>query len=268
MNVESFPILCGSVAGTASKLGVALHDAGYQALGLDFKYIAFGTDDIGLAVEGFRKLGFQGFGVSMPHKQSVMKHVDDVSDDVKKIGACNTVVCDNGRLVAHNTDWRGALDALKEAGANVGGTAAIVGSGGVARAIAYALSASGANVYICSRNKSEGREIVKRFNLKGWKPIEKQGETGADLVVNATPLATTSETPVRLNDYEHAKSLLDVVFSPLETELVKEAKKRSLAVAPGWRMLLHQALHQFRLYTGEEPPAEEMGKVLERAFSE
>ena len=72
--------------------------------------------------------------------------------------------------------------------------------------------------------------------------------------------------PVNLEEHTHAKSLLDVVFSPLETELVKLARSRSLVVAPGWRMLLHQALHQFRLYTGEEPPIEKMSEVLERAF--
>ena len=266
MNVRSFPTLCGSVAGTASKLGVALHDAGYQELGLNFKYVAFGTDDIGTAVTGFKSLGFRGFGVSMPHKEAVIHHVDEIATDVKEIGACNTVVNDSGKLTAHNTDWRGAVDALKESGIEKPNTAVIIGSGGVARAIGFGLKKSASKVVVCSRNQEAGRAIVEDLSLAQWLPLSSQGDASADLVINATPVSNLNECPVLLDDHPKANALLDVVFSPKETELVSFARSKGLIVTPGWRMLLHQALHQFRMYTGDEPPMAQMSKVLEDAF--
>ena len=264
--INSHPVLCGSVAGTASKLGVALHDAGYRELGLDYKYVAFGTNDIKTAVSGFRDLGFRGFGVSMPHKATVIDLVDDVNEDVVAIGACNTVVNDGGKLSAYNTDWRGAVDALAEAGCSKPKKALVVGSGGVARAISYGLTTLQYEVVVASRNEEAGRKIVDDLNLDSWLSIEMQGDFKADLIVNATPVSTMLDTPIRLEQHALATSLLDVVFSPKETELVLAAKTKGLIVAPGWRMLLHQALHQFQLYTGKTPPAEAMSRVLADAF--
>ena len=267
MSISSHPTLCGSVAGAASKLGVALHDAGYAKLKLDYKYVAFGTNDISQAVDGFRKLGFRGFGVSMPHKQTVINLLDELSADVKAIGACNTVVNEGGTLTGYNTDWRGAMDALKEAGINNPRSAVIIGSGGVARAIAYALKECGAKVQISSRNRVSGEELVAHFALDGWLPLNEQGTAEAELVVNATPVSKKDGCPVLLDAHYSATGLLDVVFSPLETDLVRSAREAGKLVAPGWRMLLHQALHQFRLYTGEEPPMQPMSDVLQQTFS-
>jgi shikimate dehydrogenase len=264
--INSHPVLCGSVAGVASKLGVALHDAGYRELGLDFKYVAFGTDDIGAAVDGFRRLGFRGFGVSMPHKVNVVDLVDEVNEDVATIGACNTVVNDNGKLSAFNTDWRGALDALAEAGCTKPKKALVVGSGGVARAISYGLTTMACEVVISSRNEKLGQNTVAELNLHGWLPLVSQGDFEADLVINATPVSEVSGAPLRLELHPNAAALLDVVFSPKETELIAEARSKGLVVAPGWRMLLHQALHQFHLYTGKPAPMEAMSRVLEKAF--
>ena len=266
IKINSHPVLCGSVAGEASKLGVALHDAGYRELELEYKYVAFGTGDIRAAVDGFRSLGFRGFGVSMPHKAAVISLVDEVNDDVTAIGACNTVVNDDGKLCAFNTDWRGAIDALNEAGCTKPKKALVVGSGGVARAISYGLSTLQCDVVIASRSELAGREIVDELKLASWLPLALQGDAAADLLVNATPVSTSSETPLRIELHPHATSLLDVVFSPKETELVLAAKSKGMIVAPGWRMLLHQALHQFHLYTGETAPVEAMSRVLEDAF--
>jgi shikimate dehydrogenase len=248
-------------------LGVALHDAGYAKLQLDYKYVAFGAEDISTAVEGFKKLGFRGFGVSMPHKQTVINLLDELSADVKAIGACNTVVNEGGTLIGYNTDWRGAMDALKEAEINNPRSAVIIGSGGVARAIAYALKESGAKVQISSRDRVSGEKLVEHFDLDGWLPLNEQGAAAAELVVNATPASSKSDCPVLLEAHSAATGLLDVVFAPLETDLVRSAREAGKRVAPGWRMLLHQALHQFRLYTGEEPPIQPMADVLEKAFS-
>ncbi len=155
-SLKTYPVLCGSVAGKASKLGVALHDAGYRELNLDFKYVAIGTDDLRQALNGCRSLNFRGFGVSMPYKIAIIEYLDELSEDVRSIGACNTVVNNSGTWKGHNTDWQGAIAAINEIGAKKSEKALIVGSGGVARAIAYGLRKSGWKVWVAGRNSGTG----------------------------------------------------------------------------------------------------------------
>lgn len=265
-SLDTYPRLCGSVAGKASKLGVALHTAGYRALGLDFTYVALGTDDLTQAVAGFRALSFRGFGVSMPFKAEILNHLDDVSDDVRSIGACNTVVNDNGVLKGHNTDWQGAMTAIEEIGATRAETALIVGAGGVARAIAFGLKKKGWKVAIAARDPKKGDKLASDLSLDNSVPISQQKEVRAQLIVNATPVAEAHGGPVLIEPQTTARYLLDVVFSPKETNLAAVARQTGLSVAPGWRMLLHQALHQFKLYTDCDPPQAPMSAVLEDAL--
>jgi shikimate dehydrogenase len=265
-DLNTFPTLCGSVAGKASKLGVALHNAGYEALSLDFRYVAVGTTDLATAIAGFRSLGFRGFGVSMPHKIAIIPLLDEVTGDVSSIGACNTVVQREGRLIGYNTDWRGAVDSLKEVGVSAPKSAVIVGSGGVARAIAYGLKSIGCNVTIAARNQSAAAQLVHDLGLDGHVQIHEQGSVNAELVVNATPIADGPDVPLTISAHKNASALLDVVFSPKDTKLAADAATAGLAVAKGWRMLLHQALHQFSLYTEATPPQEAMSEVLRKAL--
>jgi shikimate dehydrogenase len=265
--IETIPTLCGSVAGKPSPLGVKLHDAGYQALGLNFKYVAMGTDNLSEVVEGVKKLHFRGMGVSMPFKQEIISFLDEVTSEVQEIGACNTVVFEDGRTTGYNTDWRGALAAVKEASPEHIRSATIIGSGGVARAIAYGLKQQGVAVYISARSVVKRIELVEQLHLDGECTIDEQGRFDSSLVVNATPLAEGSECPIVLAKHSQGKVLLDVVFGKKETPLATEALKLGWKVAPGWRMLLHQALAQFELYTGQPAPMQEMGKVLADALS-
>lgn len=263
IKISSYPTLCGSVSGLASRIGVALHDAGYLSLGLDYKYIAFGTNDIEEAVRGFRTLGFKGFAVSMPHKSTVINFLDEISDDVSAIGACNTVVNNGGKLIGHNTDWRGAIDAIKETGCHTPKDAIIFGSGGAAMAIAYGLKKLDCKVIITSRNEYSGKKIVENLNLDGWLPLNKQGEYNSSLLVNATPASTIKEMPIKLCQHAAASLLLDVNFTKRSSDIILAAKSNGITVIPGWRMLLHQSLYQFQLYTGEYPPIRVMSDKLE-----
>lgn len=264
--LNTFPMLCGSVAGAASKLGVALHDAGYSELGIEYKYIAVGTEDLERTVVAFKNLNFRGFGVSMPFKTKVIEYLDETSDEVKTIGACNTVVLSEGKLSGYNTDWRGAIGAMDEVGIKKPTTALIVGAGGVARAIAYGLKKEGWKTWIASRDTKAGELLCNQLELEGNMPLEEQGNVEVDLIVNATPVVDIDNFPIQLQEHKVAKSLLDVVFSPKETPIVKLAGQNGLTVVPGWRMLLHQAIFQFELYTKEKAPIEIMSKVLSDAL--
>jgi shikimate dehydrogenase len=129
---RTIPKLCGSVSGQLSplSLGTKMHEAGYQAMGVNFRYVSVESQNLQATVKAFIELGFRGFAVSMPFKRDIIPLLDEVSADVKAIGACNTVVNDQGRLTGHNTDWRGAIDALGEAGFDQPGRAIVLGAGG------------------------------------------------------------------------------------------------------------------------------------------
>lgn len=260
--MKTYPMICASVAGNPSPLGVKMHNAGYEALGLDYTYVAMGTDSIEDAVNVFKSLGYKGMGVSMPFKQSIIDLLDDVHESVRVIGACNTVVEDNGKLIGYNTDWIGAQDAINEVDSITNyKRAVIIGAGGVARAIAYALKVNGIEVFISARNENQRKELVNSLDLAGESSIEEQGSANADIVINATPDAS-KKGPVQLDLHRNVKLVFDVIFNKYMTDLTNEAKNRGLKYVSGWRMLLLQGAKQFELYTNMQPPVDAMGQVL------
>jgi shikimate dehydrogenase len=266
--ISTIPHLCGSITGKPNPFGVKVHEAGYRALGLDYKYVSIGTGDLAPVVEALRTLRFRGFGVSMPFKQQIIELLDEVSDEVRDIGACNTAVRIDDRLRGENTDWTGALAALKEVDAlsgTPGSKAVIIGAGGVARAIAYGLKRTGYQVFISARNLDAARALVRDLSLGAACTLQEQGRVEADLVVNATPLADL-DGPLDLDKHRRATALLDVIGDRKITPLAREAASRGLRVALGWRMRLHQACRQFELYTGHPAPEQVMSEALESAL--
>jgi len=176
------------------------------------------------------------------------------------------VVIDNGETTGYNTDWRGAVNALKETAKLSVEKAEIIGAGGVARAIAYGLKQKGIEVHISARSKNQRKELVQDLNLTGQTDLDSQGKADAELIVNATPVAEQPESPVNLEKHGNGEWLLDVVFTDIQTDIIQDAEQKGWETTKGWRMLLHQALKQFELYTGEEPPKKEMGKILKRGL--
>ncbi len=142
-----------------------MHTAAYRALGLDYVYVAFGTEDTEGAVAAMRALGLRGLGVTRPHKVRIIDYLDVIDDDARAIGAVNTVVNDDGRLTGHNVDWQGAFAALHEVIDPAGRRAAVVGAGGGARAIAYGLEREGALVTLFNRSHAIGRSPRPRRSV-------------------------------------------------------------------------------------------------------
>jgi shikimate dehydrogenase len=177
-------------------------------------------------------------------------------------------VIEDGETTGYNTDWRGAIGALEEAASLDVNTAEVIGSGGVARAIAYGLQQNGVDVFVSARSRPQRAELAGDLELSGETDLDGQGEAGAELVVNATPIADQPDSPVDFDRHTEAEWLLDVVFDKKETDIVREARARGWHVSPGWRMLLHQALKQFELYTGVDAPARPMSEILENALSD
>lgn len=256
-------------------LGAAMHLAGYRALDLPFTYIPFKVTDVAGALTGARALGIRGLGVSMPYKQAVIPLLDALDPIAARIGAVNTIVNDEGRLTGYNTDAEGALRAIEEDRPVASARVVLLGAGGAARAIAHALTTRGASVTLVNRDRDKA-EAIARATASRVATLEAALEpSGFDVLVNATSLGMTDvdprpPLPEALAEAALGPSVLvmDIVYKPIETELLRLARRSGARVIHGGRMLLHQAARQFELYTGRAAPLDAMDDALRATLGE
>ena len=261
----SNPVLCGSISARPSPLGVAMHNAAYRALDLPFVYVTFGVEDTRQAVLAVRYLSIRGLGVSMPHKIAIIEYLDAIDETAARIGAVNTVVNDDGRLTGYNTDCNGATRAIQEQVEIAGTRSVVVGAGGAARAIVYGLVREHSQVTVYDRSVAKGEALARELGARfggGLEDLASVDET--DILVNATSVGfhAPEESIVPPSALRAGKVVLDVVFIPPRTKLVRDAEARGCVAIPGTRMLVHQAARQFELSTGQEAPFEVMENAL------
>ncbi len=259
-------------------LSPAMHNAVFKKLDLNCAYAAFRVkrEDLASAVVGIRGLGIAGANVTIPHKVAVVRMLDAISDEARIIGAVNTIKCDGG-LTGYNTDGMGALRALKKGGADPKGKRVLMlGSGGAARAIAVTLGLRGNldSLTILGIDMKElgklARDVAKGTGLKviGARLDEKTLRSelrGSDLVVHCTPIGMhpkVNETLVTAKMLREDMDVMDIVYNPLETKLLKEAKKaHARHVTGGLEMFVNQGAEALRIWLGIEPPVDLMRKV-------
>jgi shikimate dehydrogenase len=257
--------LCGSLSLHAVGTGAAMHLAGYRALSLPFTYVPFEVTDLDHAIAGMRALGIRGLGISMPYKQRVVPLLDALDPLAARIGAVNTVVNDGGRLLGHNTDAAGAARALEEVRPLEGARVLLLGSGGAARAIAHAVTDRGATLTIANRDLDKARQLAAVTGATAADLSEAARASAYDVVVNATSVGmgeVDAASPVPEHAIAPGQTVMDIVYKPMETALVRAAHRRGAVVVHGGRMLLHQAARQFELYTGVPAPLEAMETAL------
>jgi shikimate dehydrogenase len=276
--------LCG-VLGNPVKhsLSPAIHNAAFQELHLDFVYLAFQVEHIQPAIEGIRALGnIRGFSVTIPHKVSAIPFLDTIDPTAKQIGAINTIVKQEGKLLGINTDSAGAIRALREAGIHPQDERiTLIGSGGAARAIAFGL-AMDSNIHSLSLLGIDETELnilgndlrertgitvsVKMLETPSLKPTL----TESSLLIHCTPIGMspkTEDTCIPQEWLHSGLTVMDIVYNPLETRLLREAKTIGARTIPGIEMFLYQAVIQFELWTDRPAPVSLMRKVLESQFS-
>ena len=260
-------------------LSPAMHNSGFEKLGLNNIYLPFPVeeDNLGQAVEGVRGLNFKGINVTIPHKQNVIKYLDQLSEEAELIGAVNTIENKNGTLIGHNTDGRGFIRSLKEESdfSAPGSTAVIVGAGGAARAIAFQLALEGIDKLLISdldqpKANKLSTELEEKVSVEvvAIKSEELAGEMkNVDLLVDATPVGmhpNVDVEPVVGENLLHSDLVVyDLVYNPKETVLLKAADKASAQSVSGLGMLLYQGVIAFEIWTGEKAPVEVMRKALE-----
>jgi len=247
-----------------------IHNAGYQALGINYIYVPFQVSDIKQAIEGIRGLGIRGASITIPHKTSAIKYIDKVDPPAEEIGAINTIVNDDGVLTGYNTDGDGALKALEEATTLKGKKAVLIGSGGAASAIAVGLMKKGVKLVVLNRTGDKARKLAERVNASGSGGLNKLSEiASADILINATPVGMPPETERSIipKDLLHDRlTVFDIISNPRDTRLLIEARERGCAVVYGYKMLLYQAVKQFELFTGLKCPLTAMESALTQAL--
>ncbi len=222
----------------------------------EFDRIAVKEDELSSIREIAAERGLSGFAVTMPHKRAILPYLDEISDFAQRACSVNIVTVDNGRLIGHNTDGAGALNALTEAGVDVSARSAVVlGSGGAASAINLMLVQAGCTVKTVSRRRAAtGRPYPIEDAIFSLEALS-GGISDADLLINATPLGMTSSITFAdlsfLTLLKPSCTVMDVVYrADRETRLIKTAAQRGLKTIPGDRMLYHQGVLAFKLWTG------------------
>ncbi|MFT3766223.1 MAG: NAD(P)-binding domain-containing protein [Minicystis sp.] len=212
-----------------------------------------------------RALGIRGCGVSMPYKQDVIPLLDALDPLAARIGAVNTVVNDDGRLTGHNTDAAGAVRAVEEVRPLAGARVLLLGAGGAARAIAHAAVDRGARVTLANRSVQKAEPIAAAAGATATSLDEVARAADYDVLINATSVGMREvdpRSPIPEESIESGQIVMDIVYKPIETELVRAAGRRGAIAVHGGRMLLHQAARQFELYTGHPAPLAAMEAAL------
>ncbi len=264
--------LCGIVLHPAGHTrSPAMHNAAYAALGLDAVYTAFDVapDALAAAIGGARLLGVRQLSVSIPHKVAVMELLDELDETARRIGAVNTITNVDGRFVGWNTDWLGAVRALEREGDLAGTRAVVLGAGGTARATVYGLVERGARVVVLNRTPERARALAKALGAAGGGPLEELARTPHEVLVNTTSVGLgNDESPVDATSICAGARVLDAVYEPEQTRLLRDAAARGARPIAGKWMLVHQAAEQLRLWSGHDAPVDVMAAAFDRAGRE
>jgi shikimate dehydrogenase len=257
-------------------LSPAIHNAAFAAARRDGEYVAVecGVSEVEATMESLQSAGLLGLSVTMPLKETVIDCLDFVTPDADFLNAVNCISFGASGSIGHNTDGDGCCDALIEQGGVHlrGATAVLLGAGGTARSIALALVRRGAHVVVVNRTQSNALDLVNSFAGFGDEVSISVGDqssiASASILVNATSVGmNSSDLPIDPIHLHSQLTVLDAVYSPLETSLLVRARETGATVVDGLWMLIHQARHQQKLWFGEFSDASAMRLAAERELS-
>jgi shikimate dehydrogenase len=279
MNITGKTKICCLIGSPVEhSLSPIMHNAAFKALNLDYAYVAFNVSESQLknAIYGIKALGIHGVNVTTPHKTTVIKFLDRLDESAAEVKAVNTILNVDSKLIGYNTDGIGAIKALEEHGVLLKDKKVILlGAGGAARAIAFSLIKNGCKLVIFNRTFNKAKKLVKELKKKN-KKIEvscymlseenlKKELKDANVLINATLVGMRPKENESLVKKEFLNSSLyvfDIVYDPLETKLLKDAKSVGANVINGLEMLIHQGAASFKIWTGKDAPIEVMRNAI------
>lgn len=248
-------------------LSPTIHNAAFGHIGLNSVYVAFEVQeaDVPRALDGFRALGVRGVSVTIPHKQSVIPFLDAIDPVAEKIGAVNTLVLDDQQHIhGYNTDWVGAMQAFNTVTDLPDKTVLVIGAGGSARAVAFGLREKGAKILLANRTLSKGQALARDLGCECY-PLAEVDHVHADALINTTSVGMTpniEKSPIPAAMLPNIPALMDIVYAPAETRLLREAKQAGCRTVDGRYMLLYQGVAQFEMWTGRKAPVDVMREKL------
>ncbi len=256
----------------AQSLSPLMHNLAFSITGENGVYCAFQVTDIGRAMDAVRTLDMGGASVTIPHKVTVMDHLDHVDELARNMGAVNTVVNKDGKLLGTNTDGPGAARSLLEKTSLKNKKVLLVGSGGAARAIGYAIREEGGAVTVLNRkeDREEGETLANELGVR-FVLLSGIRDLDGDVLINATPVGMAPDTdaiPVPEEIIKPGMAVMDAVYHPIRTRLLKVAQDRGCVTVDGASMFVNQGVAQFELWTGKSAPAEAMRSAVLDALGE
>ncbi|HEY4660393.1 MAG TPA: shikimate dehydrogenase, partial [Terriglobales bacterium] len=232
-------------------------------------FLALNTKSLKDLLACVREIPIHGLAVTMPHKEAILKYLDNTDPHTSKIGACNTVVrSQDGKLYGFNTDTSGVVRPLEQRIPLSGARILVLGAGGAARAAVFGLRERGSEIFVLNRNVAAAQKLARQAKARTVKRQDLK-KLDFDVIINATPvgMGNTRESPLNPEEIR-AKIVFDMVYDPAETRLLKLAKERGAEVIPGSVMFVHQAARQFEIWTGKPAPREDMLRIVTLALAE
>lgn len=257
-----------------------MHNISFKKLGLDYVYMAFEIEDKSLekSVEAMKTFNVKGFNITMPHKENIIKYLDEISEPAKIIGSVNTVVNNDGKFVGHNTDGRGFIKALEEKGQDFQDKKiVIIGAGGACRAVAIQLAFDGAReVVIFNRTLVKAEFISATINKEIYKGKSRALELDEDrlkeelkdtsILINTTSIGmknTIDQSPIKNPNILHKDLFVaDIIYDPLKTKFLSQAEEMGCKTMNGINMLLYQGALAFKKWTDRDMPIGDVKKAL------
>ncbi|MFQ5779000.1 MAG: shikimate dehydrogenase [Terriglobia bacterium] len=260
----------------AHSLSPAMHNAALAAAGLDAVYLPFEVEKLPDFLACIGPLGIAGFSVTIPHKEAILRYLDGVDPLAAQIGAVNTVVVRGGgksgrgrrKLYGYNTDYVGVLRTLQRHLSLEGSQVLLLGAGGAARAVAFALATAGAFVSVTARRSPRARALARAV---GGEALARRAlrRRRFDAIINCTPVGQAPDvdaSPLRADEL-NCRVLFDLVYNPSETRLLRRGRRRGIRTIPGWQMLVEQGAAQFEIWTGLRAPLRRMQKAVLRRLT-
>jgi shikimate dehydrogenase len=266
-NTSFFGIIGNPVAHSLSPV---MHNQAFATIGYNAVYLAFRVINLDSAIKGVKALNFKGVSVTIPHKVAVMECLDEIDATAAHIGAVNTIVNRQGRLIGYNTDCPGALEALRTQTTIQGKSVALIGAGGAARAIGFGLVAAGGQVTVLNRSRTNGERLAGDLkaefsSLNDWQPNR------YEILINTTSVGMhpdTDATPIPKEHLSEDMVVMDIVYNPIKTRLLREAEAKKCRTINGVSMFVFQGAQQFELWTGQKAPVEIMHQAVLEALKD
>ncbi len=259
-------------------MGPLIHNTLFNQMDIDAVYLAFQIEDITKAVEAIRTLGIKAVSVTIPFKEAILAHLDEIDEMALEIGAVNTVINKDGHLFGCNTDCDGAVQPLKAVAEIRDRNVLIFGAGGAARAVAFGIAKEGGFITVVNRDKTKGKLLAQQVggeyvSFDAFRDSKSSfasfGKT--DIVINCTSLGMTphvNETPVNSDLFSLWMNknmvVMDIVYNPLNTKLLQDARGNGCTTVDGLSMFIHQGAAQFQLFTGRSPSLGLMREITEQ----